>query len=194
MSGPSKRRRARVRILFLAKEWERKGRAIAVDTLQCLTEMVVDAELTVCGVRPPAGIDHPRMTVVPYLDKNVPQDRRRFEQILQASHLLLLPTRTECYGIVFCEANAYGLPVFATRVGGIPTIVNDGRNGYLLPVEAGGKEFAVRIADAISDRDRYRALNQGARDRYEKVLNWDAWGRAVRGAVEEVLHVSRVRS
>ena len=55
-----------------------------------------------------------------------PQNRQRLEQIVSKSHRLLLPTRAECYGIVFCEANAYGLPVFATRVGGIPTIVKEG--------------------------------------------------------------------
>ena len=114
---------AELRMLFLAKEWDRKGGSIALDTLRSLTEMGIDAELIVCGIRPPAEVGHPRMTVIPYLDKNVRQDRQRFEQILSESHLLLLPTRTECYGIVFCEANAYGLPVFATRVGGIPAIV-----------------------------------------------------------------------
>ena len=179
----------KIKILFLAKEWERKGGSIALDTLQSLTEMGIEAELIVCGVRPPADVGHARMTVIPYLDKNVTQDRQRFEQILSESHLMLLPTRTECYGIVFCEANAYGLPVFATRVGGIPTIVQDGQNGYLLPLEAGGKDFAARIAKTVSDRDQYRSLNQGARERYEKVLNWDAWGRAVRNTIGETLGI-----
>ena len=180
---------AELRMLFLAKEWGRKGGSIAVDTLRSLTEMGIDTELIVCGVRPPAGVGHPRMTVIPYLDKNIPQARQRFEQILSESHLLLLPTRTECYGIVFCEANAYGLPVFATRVGGIPTIVEDGQNGFLLPVEAGGKDFAERIADAVSDRGQYRSLNRGARERYEKVLNWDVWGQAVRDTISETIGI-----
>ena len=179
----------KVKMLFLAKEWDRKGGSIALDTLRSLTEMGIDAELIVCGIRPPAEVGHPRMTVIPYLDKNVRQDRQRFEQILSESHLLLLPTRTECYGIVFCEANAYGLPVFATRVGGVPTIVQDGQNGYLLPLEAGGKDFAARIAKTVSDRNQYRALNRGARERYEQVLNWDAWGRAVRNTIGETLGI-----
>jgi glycosyltransferase involved in cell wall biosynthesis len=180
---------AEIKMLFLAKEWERKGGSIAMDTLQSLTEMGVDAELIVCGVRPPADARHPRMTVIPYLDKNIPLDRQRFEQILSESHLLLLPTRTECYGIVFCEANAYGLPVFATQVGGIPTIVKDGQNGCLLPLEANGRDFAERIARAVSDSNQYRSLNQGARERYEKVLNWDAWGKAVRKTIRETIGI-----
>jgi glycosyltransferase involved in cell wall biosynthesis len=179
----------KIKILFLAKEWERKGGSIALDALHNLIGMGLDAELIVCGVRPPADVGHARMTIIPYLDKNIPQDRQRFEQILSESHLLLLPTRMECYGIVFCEANAYGLPVFATRIGGIPTIVKDGQNGYLLPLEAGGRDFAEWIYRAVSDPNQYRSLNQGARERYEKVLNWDAWGQAVRSAVRETLGI-----
>ena len=102
--------------------------------------------------------------------------------------MLLLPTRTECYGIVFCEANAYGLPVFATRVGGIPTIVEDGQNGYLLSTEASGKDFADTIAKTISAPDRYSELNYGARERYEKVLNWDAWAHTAREAIIDALN------
>ncbi|MBW2705535.1 MAG: glycosyltransferase family 4 protein [Deltaproteobacteria bacterium] len=180
---------AKIKILFLAKEWQRKGGAIALDTLRNLEKMGVAAELTVCGVTPPSGESHPSMRVVPYLDKNIPGDRNQFERILSESHLLLLPTRTECYGVVFCEANAYGLPVFATRVGGIPAIVEDGLNGYLLPLEAEGKDFAERIARACLNPETYQTLNRGARERYEKVLNWDAWAQTVRKTIQDTLRI-----
>ena len=179
----------RVNILFLAKEWMRKGGSIALDTVKNLEARGIEAQLTVCGVSPPEGLRHPRMRVIPYLNKNVTADRERFEGILSESHLMLLPTRTECYGIVLCEANAYGLPVFTTRVGGIPSIVKDGVNGYLLPPSAGGEAFAERIATTVMDPEVYRALNQGARERYEKVLNWDAWAKAVRGAIADTLGI-----
>ena len=180
---------AKIKILFLAKEWQRKGGAIALDTLRNLENMGVAAELTVCGVTPPAAETHPDMTVVSYLDKNIPGDREQFERILSESNLLLLPTRTECYGVVFCEANAYGLPVFATRVGGIPAIVEDGINGYLLPVEAEGKDYAERIAEASLNPETYRALNRGARERYEKVLNWDSWAQTVGKTIQDTLGI-----
>jgi len=176
-----------VKMLFLAKEWERKGGAIAFETLKALADMDIAARLTVCGVVPPTEFRHPGMQVIPYLDKNVPADRKRFEQTLIESHLLLLPTRTECYGIVFCEANAYGMPVFATRVGGIPAIVKEGENGYLLEAKTGGKDFADLITRTVLDPAGYAALNLGARNRYETVLNWDTWGKAVRQWAGEIV-------
>lgn len=176
-----------INMLFLAKEWERKGGPIAVETLNALLEKKVDARLTVCGVTPPSHYHHAKMEVIPYLNKNIPADRERFEKVLHDAHLLLVPSRAECYGVVFCEANAYGLPVFAARVGGIPSIIKDGCNGYLLPLSADGKEYADLIAQSVGDSHRYASLNRGALSRYAEVLNWDSWGMAVRRSISEVV-------
>ncbi|HRQ86246.1 MAG TPA: glycosyltransferase, partial [Flavobacteriales bacterium] len=58
-----------------------------------------------------------------FLNKNLPADMARLEHHLRTADFLILPTRFEAYGIVFCEAAAYGLPALASRTGGVPTIV-----------------------------------------------------------------------
>ncbi len=176
-----------VEMLFLAKEWERKGGEIAFETLVALTKAGVDARLTICGTVPPAPFRHPKMTVVPYLNKNRSDERQRFEEILHRSHLLLLPTRAECYGVVFCEAAAYGLPVFAKDVGGIATIVENGATGHLLAIDATGADFAHLIQETILDPNTYLRLNTESRRRYEERLNWDAWGQSMAGEIHELL-------
>ncbi|WP_137463714.1 glycosyltransferase, partial [Escherichia coli] len=45
---------------------------------------------------------------------------------------LLLPTIADCYGMVFCEAAAFGLPVVATDTGGVSSIVINERTGILI--------------------------------------------------------------
>ena len=52
--------------------------------------------------------------------------------VLQASDLLVLNSRDEPFGLVLIEAMACGTPVLATRVGGIPEIVTDSENGWLI--------------------------------------------------------------
>lgn len=181
VSGP-------LEMLFLAKEWERKGGDTAFHTLTNLRKAGVDARLTVCGTVPPAPFHHTHMTVIPYLNKNIPEEQDRLQEVLSRSHLLLLPTRAECYGVVFCEAAAYGLPVFATDVGGIGTIVENGVNGHLLPPYADGADFARLIKETALDPTGYLRLNTESRRRYEECLNWDTWGQTMANEIAQLLN------
>ena len=85
----------------------------------------------------------------------------------------MLPTRAEAFGCVFCEASAYGVPSVAPAVGGVPTAVEDGVNGLLVPARPTPDEIADRVEGLLSDPGAYRALCRSARDRFERELNWD---------------------
>lgn len=171
-----KRRSEQCRLLFIGFDWQRKGGDIAFETLLALEDLGIQAELTVCGCVPPAKYSHRRMKVIPYLDKNDPVQYRELEQLYLKSDFLLLPTRNECFGLVFCEANAFGLPVITTRTGGVPEVVRDGENGCLLPVSARGGAYAEAIAGLYRDEQRYARLVQSSRAAFDRRLNWDTWG------------------
>jgi glycosyltransferase involved in cell wall biosynthesis len=175
------------RLLFIGVEWERKGGDIAFETLEALLKRNIPAELTIVGCQPPPGVGHERMTVIPFLNKNKPEERKRFSQLLLESDFFLLPTRAECFGIAFCEANAFGLPVLATDTGGVSEIVRNGVNGYLLPLSARGEAYAEKIAGFYHAPARYAEMRAASRDRFDECLNWDAWGRAVNPLLQEML-------
>jgi glycosyltransferase involved in cell wall biosynthesis len=54
-------------------------------------------------------------------------------RLLPAFDLFVLPSKSEAFGYVLIEAGLAGVPVVATRVGGIPDIITDGVNGLLVP-------------------------------------------------------------
>jgi glycosyltransferase involved in cell wall biosynthesis len=170
-----KEKNNRLTLLYLAVEWERKGGRIAYDALLALKKMGVDVELIVCGVVPPAEFNDPDMTVIPFLNKNKEEDHDRFIGLLSSVHFLILPTRADCSLLVACESNAYGVPAIATDTGGVSYVVRDGENGYCLPFEAPGEDYARKIAELWQDKQRYHALVQSSRRRYEEKLNWDKW-------------------
>ncbi|MEC4806947.1 MAG: glycosyltransferase family 4 protein [Jaaginema sp. PMC 1079.18] len=178
---------SRWRLLFVGVSWERKGGIIAYETLLSLLERGVDAELTIMGCTPPAEIQHERLTVIPFLNKNNPGDRDRFNQMFLQSHFLVFPTRADCSPIATCEANAFGLPVIASNTGGLPTIIKNGKNGYSLPLEARGQEYADAIAQQITDDRTYENLVLSSRHEYDTRLNWDAWATSIQQAISEML-------
>jgi glycosyltransferase involved in cell wall biosynthesis len=182
----AKKRSNRCRLLFLGVEWDRKGGDIAFETLAKLEELKLPAQLTVCGCVPPKRFAHQNLTVIPFLNKDIPAHRAQLHELLLSSDFLLLPTRAECFGIVFCEASAYGLPVITADTGGVPEAVKSGENGYLLPPGAVAADYAKVIYEIFGDERGYYELVRRSRAAYEERLNWDVWGRKVRQLFDEI--------
>jgi glycosyltransferase involved in cell wall biosynthesis len=57
---------------------------------------------------------------------------RDVSSLMQAADLLVLNSHEEPFGLVLVEAMSSGTPVLATRVGGIPEIIKDSENGWLI--------------------------------------------------------------
>jgi glycosyltransferase involved in cell wall biosynthesis len=171
------------RLLFVGVGWEEKGGAIAFDALVELESMGIEAELIVCGCTPPRGFFHQRMLVIPFLDKRDNRQRAHLTELYATSDFLLLPTRREAFGHVFCEASAFGLPSITSNTGAVSEVVRHEENGYVLPYDAAGSEYARIIADVYRDKEQYKALVASSRAAYEARLNWDVWATSV----EEVL-------
>jgi len=71
------------------------------------------------------------------------------------------PSRTEAQGVAMCEAMACGLPVIATRTGGIPEFVEDGFNGLLVEPENPLK-LRKAIKTLVLNRELYKHLSKNA--------------------------------
>ncbi len=86
------------------------------------------------------------------------------ETILPIADVFLLPSDSESFGLAALEAMACGVPVVGTRAGGLPEVVEDGVNGFLLPVGDvdGMAEAALSL---LNDKDRWRAFSESARAR-----------------------------
>jgi len=78
--------------------------------------------------------------------------------------LFIMPSKSEGLGSSALMAMAYGLPVVASRVGGLPEVVEEGRTGWL--IESGSPAaLAKAILDAASDRARLRQWGWNGRER-----------------------------
>jgi len=90
-----------------------------------------------------------------------PLNRTELFDLYSTSRLFLRPSYLEGFGLAILEALACGTPVIATRVGGIPEIISDGKEGYL--VEPGDTmALAERIWAVLDDEDLWRAMSENA--------------------------------
>tara|TARA_B110000908_G_C10237165_1_gene444009 strand:- start:880 stop:2028 length:1149 start_codon:yes stop_codon:yes gene_type:complete len=174
-----------VSLLFLGRDWERKGGDIAYKTLLILLEKGFDVKLIVCGCNPP--YKHPRLELVPFLDKNIKKDFKIFQNILLQSQILFLPTRSECYGIVFCEAAAYGLPIVTTNTGAVSELVINNQTGFVLSYNSEPKDYANEIIKLIKSPNLLKQYSLNARRKFEEELNWNVWGKKVKNIFLQTL-------
>jgi len=82
---------------------------------------------------------------------------------LGVADIFLLPSELESFGLAALEAQACEVPVIATRIGGLPEVINDGESGYLSDV--GDVEKMTRDTIALlKDEDRRRSFGERGRE------------------------------
>ena len=177
-------------LLFVGKDWERKGGPLAVEIASQLHRSGQKARLNVVGCRPElgdaAGPDG-FVTVHGPLYPSNPDQHAQLTELFLRSHFLLVPTLAECFGIVFADAQAFGLPPISRAVHAVPSIVLNGKTGMLLDRHATADVYVKRILALLSTPDEYRKMSQQAREWFEERLTWDRTAEGILASIRRRL-------
>lgn len=174
-------------LLLVGVYWENKGVDIAVNAVNELVKMGFDAKLTVCGCVPPTGFKNKRIAIIPFLNKNTEEGRKKLEALFLSHTFFILPTRFDCTPIVYCEASAYALPILSSNTGGVAGHITEGKNGFLIDYNDSGKAYAQKISDVLTEEGRYDLLCKTTRGEYDSRLNWEKWSAAFVEKVKDLL-------
>ena len=162
-----------VKAILVGVDWRRKGVSKAIAIVDQLRKEGIDITLQVVGCTPPPEVDVPNFVeVFGRIPKDTPEGEQRFYALLQSAHVFLLPTIAECAAVSLVEANAYGLPVVVSDVGGNASLVREGINGHLCAVDAPSSVWAETLKKVIGDPATYRAQCLRAHKYYENELSW----------------------
>ncbi|WP_406260283.1 glycogen synthase [Streptomyces nigra] len=109
-------------------------------------------------------------------------------QLLTHATVFVCPSVYEPLGIVNLEAMACGTPVVASRVGGIPEVVEDGVTGLLVPLDDDFESGLARALDAVAgDPEAARRMGEAGRERAVGEFGWDAVARRTVRLYGEIL-------
>jgi D-inositol-3-phosphate glycosyltransferase len=155
-------------LLFVGRIQPLKGLDVAVETLAALgrsdaTLLVVGGASGTEGAAELARVNAlaESLGVSGQIRFVEPQPHHLLATYYRAADVVLVPSRSESFGLVALEASACGTPVVATAVGGLLSLVEDGVNGYLVP-ERDGHLFAKRVAQILADAQLARAMGVSA--------------------------------
>jgi glycosyltransferase involved in cell wall biosynthesis len=174
-------------VLQAARFHAHKGHEVSVEAARILADEAPDIALCLVG-------DGPELERIRHLAEGLgnmylPGQQTNIGDWFALADVLIHPSHSEGLGSVILEANQAGLPVIASRAGGIPDIVHEDENGYLIRPGC-ARDLADRILGLHRDPERKNRLSKSAArfvDRFDirhAAAKYDALYRTCSGSSE----------
>lgn len=179
-SEASSNHRREAEILFVGRDWERKGGPLLVEAFTRVRKKFSDAQLTVAGCKPAKRI--PGMKVIGPLDVRRPTERKALQDLFLRATCLGHPAGFDPFPNVLIEAAWAGLPVVTISTGSRGEAVLDGETGYLV-ADADADQLAEAFIRVLSDRDSAREMGRLARERAQDLFSWERIAERIWGVV-----------
>jgi glycosyltransferase involved in cell wall biosynthesis len=142
-----------------------KGRDLLLEAFRFVSERFRNARLLLAGEGPTRTAPSMLQRLEKLRDRvRLCGDIEELAGFYPALDLFVMPSRAEGLGSAALHAMAFGIPVVATRVGGLPEIVREAETGWLIPADSPAA-LAEAILAAASDTTRLRQLGVKARER-----------------------------
>ena len=172
-------------VLFVGRVTHGKGVHILLEAIRILKDKHGLKDVKVVIVGPLSGsfgddtlTDYARVLREYTIKNNIDTvftgslDVEELRYLYSCSHVLVLPSYFEAFGIVLIEAMASGLPVIGSKAGGIVDIVENGVNGYLFE-KGSAIELAEKLYLVLSDEVLRKRLSINARSLAEAKYSWN---------------------
>ena len=176
----------RYNILFVGRDWKRKGGSILMKAFKQTKRHIKEATLTIIGCEP--DISDPDVNVLGYLNKEVASDYRTIMNAFGQASVFCVPSMFEPFGICFLEAQLCGIPVITFDGEGRIDAIEDGVGGVLVK-----EKTASALSDALIRLliNKPLALEMGAAG-HDYVMNnytWDHVAERILNKIEERVSV-----
>jgi len=153
-----------------------KGTVHLVEAMRRLWEQGCDAHLVLAG--PAMGDFETYFRSLPesvrarcHMLGFISEEDKR--DLLDAGDVFAMPSRTDSFGIVYLEAWWYKKPVIGARAGGVPDVIDDGRDGYLVPFGDVAR-LAEALGALLADRAKARQFGESGHQKTAGQYTWES--------------------
>jgi glycosyltransferase involved in cell wall biosynthesis len=152
-------------ILFIGKEFERKGVPTLLKAFELVSKQRHDARLILVGSN--LKTTQPGVEVLGKI-----KDRDRIRNLYEHASIFVLPANFEPCGNVVTEAMAFRLPCIVSNAGGLADQVIDNETGYIIPPRD-PETLATQILDLMNNPSKRKEMGELGNRRVSEELNWD---------------------
>jgi glycosyltransferase involved in cell wall biosynthesis len=175
-------------ILFIGRDYVRKGGHIALEAFEALKEDFPNVQLLYVGKIEDTKITkrikgNNRIRYFPSVSRSVLEN-----EIFPISDLFFLPTRADAFAISVVEAMSRGIPVVASNLGALPEILENDISGLLSPPND-LSSFTRNIAKLLGNANRMKRMGEAVRKRVGLLFGIERTNRSLRQVYEKSLNL-----
>lgn len=169
-------------ILFVGMDFERKGGFVLLDAFRQVRKEIPDAKLILIGPNKDIyNIKEPGVESLGHLS-----DKQTIRDFYKKSSIFVMPSLCEPFGLVFLEAMAYKLPCVGTDRDAMPEIIQNGKNGFLVP---GGdsQSLAEKIIFLLKNISSMKQMGGYAQRYVREHFVWEKTTERIDGCLKNII-------
>jgi len=113
--------------------------------------------------------DNPRISIMGHVQQY------RLKEIMSTSHVMVLPSVEDGFGLVQAQAMACGCPVIASENTGAQDLFTDGKEGFIVPTRD-SNAISSRLQQLSDDPELWRGMSEAALQRVKSLEGWEQYG------------------
>jgi glycosyltransferase involved in cell wall biosynthesis len=171
-------------VLFFGRIWEYKGLQYMIEAEPFITAQIPNARIVIAGRGDDFGkyermmVNRERFVV---LNERIPDEQ--VAQLFQAASVVVCPYIEASQSGVLALANAFGKPVVATTVGGIPEMIQHGKTGLLVPPRD-ARSLAEAVVTLLQNHHLRQEMRRHALQQSQTELSWASIAKRTRAVYD----------
>ena len=169
-------------IIFVGKDWERKGGPLLIEAFRNVLSAVPDATLSIVGCTPKVDVRNCRV----YGEV----DLTEVAKLYRKASLFCFPTVREPFGVVYIEAMLNKLPIITNNMGAAPSLVTPD-NGFLLEHDV--DDYSNVLINLLQNPEKCKAMGEASYRIAREFYNWETVGREMAKRIhsDKEIHLTR---